>query len=175
MDRLAPEQRECLRLVQAGYEAKEIGVALGITTNVVNEHLRAARRVLGVTSSRQAARLLAAHEAGVPNPLVNKPFGIAAAGAGAATVRSLARGEATGDGEADQVSVATVEERSLFHDPPARPRADPWPPFADHTRWRDLLWWHKLLAVAAIAVAITLFFAGLAALMAAGLGALSRS
>ncbi len=176
LDRLTPEQRDCLRLVQAGFEAKEIGVALSITTNVVNEHLRAARRRLQVTSSRQAARLLAAHEGAAPNPLVNKPIGIAEAASGDALTVVAARGQPTDDGHHDrqpaQAPAPANGAHNLFHDPPHRAAASPWPPFGGQ-RWQ-LAWWQKLLAAGALAILITLFFAGLTAVMAAGLGELSR-
>lgn len=61
--RLSEGQKACLRLVRVGFEAKEIARELGLNPHTVIERLRAARRVLGVASSREAARLLAAHEA----------------------------------------------------------------------------------------------------------------
>jgi len=62
--RLTEAQREVLRLWSMRKSAKEIGRELGITHWAVNERLRSARRVLGVASSGEAARLLAAAEAG---------------------------------------------------------------------------------------------------------------
>lgn len=61
--RLTEAQREALRLWHVRKSAKEIGRELGITHWAVNERLRSARRLLGVTSSGEAARLLAAAEA----------------------------------------------------------------------------------------------------------------
>ncbi|HEX4738563.1 MAG TPA: LuxR C-terminal-related transcriptional regulator [Allosphingosinicella sp.] len=55
-------EREVLRLLVRGHDAKSIARALGLSVNVVNERLRDSRRRLGVSSSREAARLLAAHE-----------------------------------------------------------------------------------------------------------------
>jgi DNA-binding CsgD family transcriptional regulator len=55
-------EREVLRLLVHGHDAKSIVRALGLSVNVVNERLRDSRRRLGVSSSREAARLLAAHE-----------------------------------------------------------------------------------------------------------------
>jgi len=73
--RLSEAQKDCLRLVQAGYEGKEIARILGISPSAVIERLRAARRTLGVATSRQAARLLERHEEADPyNRLVDKPI-----------------------------------------------------------------------------------------------------
>lgn len=60
---LSQRQRECLRLVAQGLEAKEIGRTLGISDLTVKNHLSAARAILGVARSIEAARLLAATEA----------------------------------------------------------------------------------------------------------------
>lgn len=62
--KLTEAQREVLRLWHTRKSAKEIGRDLGITHWAVNERLRSARRVLGVGTSGEAARLLAAAEAG---------------------------------------------------------------------------------------------------------------
>jgi TonB family protein len=61
---LSNREREMLGLLGRGHEAKSIASALGLSVHTVNERLRAARRKLGVSSSREAARLLLAHEAG---------------------------------------------------------------------------------------------------------------
>ena len=62
IERLTLKQRECLRLVLGGYEIKEIALNLGLSPEAVSERLRAARRTLDVSSSREAARALAAYE-----------------------------------------------------------------------------------------------------------------
>lgn len=62
LDRLTDAQKEALRLFHVRQSAKEIGRALNITHWAVQERLRAARRVLGVATSAEAAALLAAHE-----------------------------------------------------------------------------------------------------------------
>ena len=60
--RLNERQRQVLRLYYQGLEVKEIARELGIAPNTVNQHLRDARRILGVARSVQAARLLAEAE-----------------------------------------------------------------------------------------------------------------
>jgi DNA-binding CsgD family transcriptional regulator len=78
--KLSEAQKECLRLVQAGYEGKEIARLLEVSPGAVVERLRAARRALNVASSREAARLLARFEdAGTYNRHVATPIGIVSA------------------------------------------------------------------------------------------------
>ena len=62
IDQLNKRQKQCLRLYYANYGIKEIGIELNLSTNTVNEHLRNARRILGVDRSMQAARMLHRHE-----------------------------------------------------------------------------------------------------------------
>jgi DNA-binding CsgD family transcriptional regulator len=71
---LNERQKQCLRLVYANLEAKEIALRLSLSPHTVNEHLRDARRVLGVSRSMQAARLLM--DAEDPQRLVPKPLGV---------------------------------------------------------------------------------------------------
>ncbi len=71
---LNDRQKQCLRLVYGNLEAKEIALELSLSPHTVNEHLRDARRILGVSRSMQAARLL--HDAESPERLVPKPFGV---------------------------------------------------------------------------------------------------
>jgi DNA-binding CsgD family transcriptional regulator len=62
IEKLSEAQKACLRLVQQGYEVKEIARLLETTPGAVTERLRAARQKLDAASSRQAARTLAQHE-----------------------------------------------------------------------------------------------------------------
>src|SRR4051812_30067510 len=64
VESLSDRERQTLRLLGRGHEAKSIASALNLSVHTVNERLRVARRKLGVSSSREAARLLLAHEAG---------------------------------------------------------------------------------------------------------------
>jgi DNA-binding CsgD family transcriptional regulator len=61
-DRLTKGQRECLRLVYARLEIKQIARELRIAVPTVNQRLAAARRTLGASRSLDAARMLAEHE-----------------------------------------------------------------------------------------------------------------
>ncbi|MDR7116257.1 DUF4019 domain-containing protein [Caulobacter sp. BE254] len=76
---LSEREKETLRLLLKGHDAKSIAVALGLSVHTVNERLREARRKLGVGSSRAAARLLAQMEAQHPNFLEDMELGVAAA------------------------------------------------------------------------------------------------
>lgn len=72
---LSEGQKACLRLVAAGLEAKEIARELDITLSAVNERLRAARELLGLSRSRDAARLLLESEGATDHKrIVAKPF-----------------------------------------------------------------------------------------------------
>ena len=55
---LSDRQAECLRLLGGGLNAKQIAVELNLSYETVNAHLKAARRILGVGRSVDAARLL---------------------------------------------------------------------------------------------------------------------
>jgi DNA-binding CsgD family transcriptional regulator len=76
--RLTEQQRTCLRFVYAHMTSKEIAPRLGIEPGSVDQHIKAAMRVLGVADRRTAARLLAEHEAGAQS-LVYQPPDIAMA------------------------------------------------------------------------------------------------
>lgn len=67
LDRLTEQQRACLRMVYRHMTSKEIAPLLGIEPGSVDQHIKAAMRVLGVGERRTAARLLAEHE-GVAAP-----------------------------------------------------------------------------------------------------------
>ena len=77
---LTPKEKETLRLILQGHDAKSMANALDLSVHTVNERLRAARRKLEVTSSKEAARLLLEEEGAAPQLLVPKELGDAAAG-----------------------------------------------------------------------------------------------
>jgi len=55
---LTDREKQTLRLIVRGHDAKSIARHLDLSVHTVNERLRAARRKLAVSSSREAARLL---------------------------------------------------------------------------------------------------------------------
>ncbi|WP_267389223.1 helix-turn-helix transcriptional regulator [Sphingomonas sp. GC_Shp_3] len=73
---LTEREKETLRLLVAGHDAKSIARSLGLSVHTVNERLRDARRKLRVSSSREAARLLIEAEGEFPKPLGDKGFGV---------------------------------------------------------------------------------------------------
>ena len=74
---LNEREKETLRLLLEGHDAKSIARDLNLSVYTVNDRLRDARRKLGVSSSRQAARLLAQTQDEHPNFLAYKKFGVA--------------------------------------------------------------------------------------------------
>ena len=55
---LTEKEKETLRLLVSGYDAKSMAQHLGLSVHTVNERLRDARRKMATSSSREAARLL---------------------------------------------------------------------------------------------------------------------
>ncbi|RNJ61355.1 MAG: DUF4019 domain-containing protein [Porphyrobacter sp. IPPAS B-1204] len=84
LDTLTDKEKQTLRLILRGHDAKSSARELGLSVHTVNERLRDARRKLGVTSSREAARRLLAEEQPAPETLGDKALGDALAAADAA-------------------------------------------------------------------------------------------
>lgn len=59
---LSDGQKACLRLVAQGMSSKEIAKALGLTPQTVDTYVKTSMARLGVTSRREAARIIAASE-----------------------------------------------------------------------------------------------------------------
>ncbi len=59
LSRLVGVKLRCCGLLLAGHDAKSVARDLGLSVHTVNDRLRDARRKLGVSSSREAARILA--------------------------------------------------------------------------------------------------------------------
>lgn len=64
---LTEREKQALRLMGRGHDAKSMASHLGLSVHTVNERLRAARRKLAVSSSREAARRLLDSEPDIPN------------------------------------------------------------------------------------------------------------
>lgn len=75
LEALSVKERDVLRLIARGHDAKSAARELNLSVHTINERLRAARRKLDVTSSREAARLLLKSEAHTPQLLVPKQMG----------------------------------------------------------------------------------------------------
>ncbi len=77
IEQLSEKEKVVLRLLLRGYDAKTAAYELDITPNSLNERLRAVRKKLKVTSSREAARIFAESEKNGPKNFGYKEFGIA--------------------------------------------------------------------------------------------------
>lgn len=65
---LTEKEKQTLRLIVRGHDAKSTARSLGLSVHTINERLRDARRKMAVSSSREAARLLLEAEGGAPFP-----------------------------------------------------------------------------------------------------------
>lgn len=79
---LTEKEKQTLRLIVRGHDAKSTARHLGLSVHTINERLRDARRKLEVSSSREAARLLFSAEGNDPDFLGDKQLGEAAASPG---------------------------------------------------------------------------------------------
>ncbi|MFK7843169.1 MAG: helix-turn-helix transcriptional regulator [Sphingorhabdus sp.] len=75
-DQLNDNEKEALRMLLLGHDAKTAAREVDVTPNIINERLRSARQKLQVTSSKAAARMLADHEGIAPKFIVPKNIGI---------------------------------------------------------------------------------------------------
>jgi DNA-binding CsgD family transcriptional regulator len=66
---LTDKEKQTLRLLLGGYDAKSMARYLNLSVHTINERLRDARRKLGTSSSREAARLLGEAEAPSPSTI----------------------------------------------------------------------------------------------------------
>lgn len=79
---LTEKEKQTLRLLVDGHDAKSMARYLGLSVHTVNERLRDARRKMAVSSSREAARQLRAIERQDPQFRGDELLGDAAAPAG---------------------------------------------------------------------------------------------
>jgi DNA-binding CsgD family transcriptional regulator len=75
---LTEKEKETLRLLLAGHDAKSMARHFGLSVHTINERLRDARRKLSASSSREAARLLRQAEGADPQSLGDDGIGDAA-------------------------------------------------------------------------------------------------
>ncbi|MDZ3830542.1 MAG: DUF4019 domain-containing protein [Sphingopyxis sp.] len=83
IEALTEKEKETLRLLVSGYDAKSMASHLGLSVHTINERLREARRKMAVSSSREAARQLRAVERTAPDYPVPAFLGDAATTAAA--------------------------------------------------------------------------------------------
>ncbi len=75
---LTDKEKQALRLLTSGYDAKSMAAHLGLSVHTVNERLRDARRKMATSSSREAARLLREREGVTPQKIADEDLGAAA-------------------------------------------------------------------------------------------------
>ena len=85
---LTEKEKQTLRLMVRGHDAKSIARSLGLSVHTINERLRDARRKMAVSSSREAARLLLDVEGEAQRRASPKIWGTAKSG----TTRRARRG-----------------------------------------------------------------------------------
>ena len=72
---LNDREKEALPLLLVGHDAKSIASTLGLSVYMINDRFRNARRKLGVSSSREAARRLTEMDGPAPNIVGSKEIG----------------------------------------------------------------------------------------------------
>jgi DNA-binding CsgD family transcriptional regulator len=72
---LTDKEKDTLRLLLRGYDAKTIARHFALSVHTINERLRNARQKMSVSSSREAARLLGECERSDPQKSVDKEIG----------------------------------------------------------------------------------------------------
>jgi len=72
---LTEKEKQTLRLLLAGHDAKSLARHFGLSVHTINERLRDARRKLSASSSREAARLLREAEGADPESVGDKAIG----------------------------------------------------------------------------------------------------
>lgn len=75
-DHLTDREKEILRLLSRGHDAKSAATIMNVSVNSINERLREVRRKLGTTSSREAARTLLEAEASNSQEVWDKEIGL---------------------------------------------------------------------------------------------------
>ena len=79
IETLTDREREGLRLLLAGHTAKSAANELDLSVHTINDYLREARRKLGVSSSREAARILGEQDSEAPQNRTPAEIGMGAA------------------------------------------------------------------------------------------------
>jgi len=102
---LTEKEKQTLRLIVRGHDAKSVARSLGLSVHTINERLRDARRKMAVSSSREAARLLFESEGGEPTSPSPELFG------------DRGIGEAAGDVTVDQGKAPISGARRITRHP----------------------------------------------------------
>lgn len=118
---LTEKEKQTLRLMVRGYDAKSLARHLGLSVHTINERLRDVRRKMGVSSSREAARLLLERESSTPQFLADRQIGEArppsGMGHGDRSLRARPRLAIIGGGTIMLLSLAFLSSMALFEAP----------------------------------------------------------
>jgi DNA-binding CsgD family transcriptional regulator len=151
--RLTEQQRICLRYVYLHMTSKEIAPLMRIEPGSVDQHIKAAIRVLGVGDRRAAARLLAEYEGAAAQPPAARPLDFPIPADPAAFIPSgSGQGGFTGQ---------TLRENQATFGAMQMPRIPVLPFPIGGSRPNDLAWPTRLAWIAGIAIGVALAFGAL--------------
>lgn len=121
---LSEKEKQTLRLIVRGHDAKSLARHLDLSVHTVNERLRDARRKMGVSSSREAARILLEKESADPDSFADKrlgearsPTGMGQSGARNANLRTGHRLAILAGGMIMLLSLALLSSMTLLDAP----------------------------------------------------------
>lgn len=162
LSRLTEQQRTCLRYVYSHMTSKEIAPRLGIEPGSVDQHIKAAMRVLGVADRRTAAKLLAEHESASGfQPLVYQSPAIATARNPVTFGLSSQSGRQRAGEYSEGYSGQVLREEQAVFEAAAPIRAPRLPLPIGGARPDDVGWLIRLAWIAAIAIGGALAFGAL--------------
>ena len=168
--RLNKGQQECLRLVLAHLNSKEIGRELDVSPHTVDQRLRQAMRTLGASSRFEAARKFAAHEgADTYQPLIYQSSDVENILESKTVAGSVER-SGLDDGElgSEFSGIVGSSEAAVLDKPQARSDRLPFPRFTGEKN--TLSTWERIGWIIVIAIGSAVSFGGILS----GLEALSR-
>lgn len=169
-EKLTDAQRDCLRLVLAHHNSKEIARELGVSPHTVDQRLRIAMRILQVPSRFEAARKFARLEAGARyQPLIYQMSDVERDTKNGKPDSSTGRIASDKRGSTDDIPNAEGHAAAMVFDhSDIGPRPLPVPRYRGESNSLGAV--ERLGWILAIAIASALSFGGLIA----GLEALSR-
>ena len=152
-DALTDRERQTLRLIVQGHDAKSIARHFDLSVHTINERLRDARRKLGVSSSREAARMLRTREGPHPETVGDITIGEAGSAVNVGQPRQeparrralLFTGAAVMSFALALFAIATVPQSSVAPPAASATQADTevesaarqWLALVDAGRWED--------------------------------------
>lgn len=163
-------QRQCLRLVLAHLNSKEISRELGVSPHTVDQRLRQAMRSLGASSRFEAARKFAEYEGGETyQPLIYQSSDVEKISNSKTVGLSDGRDELDPNGEGEYLSTTGDNISSaVMEKPRSSSNRLPFPRFRGEKN--TLSTWERIGWIIVIAIGSAVSFGGILS----GLEALSR-